>query len=213
MLFPSLLPLAMVGWMSATPAAPPKAVLDATVAASHQDPAAPTEDQPVEVTLFDVNHQEQRTVVIGRDGKVDAETRTTLERMFRCKRTQRRHEVDTGLLVMLADVSAHYPGQTIEYISAFRAVDGHTSRHRQGRALDFRIPGVDTIELRDYLWTHHSRLGLGWYPEGDFVHMDHRDDPDYAWTHIGNHDRGNPGWAAELRKPKHADRRVNRVGT
>ena len=213
MLFPSLLPLVVVGWMSAMPAAPSKAVVDATVAASHQAAAVMTE-QTVDVELFDVNHQERRTVRIGRDGAVDAETRATLERMFRCKRTQRRHAVDDGLLVMLSDVAAHYPGKTIEYISAFRAVDEHSSRHWQGRAIDFRIRGVDTVELRDYVWTHHARLGLGWYPEGDFIHMDHRPgDADYAWTHVGEHDRGNPGWAAELRAPKHHDRRVNRVGT
>lgn len=213
MLFPSLLPLAAVGWLSAMPA-DPAAVVDATVQASHVAAGAIAE-QTVDVELFDVNHQERRTVRIGRDGAVDAATRTTLERMFRCKRTDRRHQVDDGLLVMLADVAAQYPGKPIEYISAFRAVDGHTSRHWQGRALDFRIPGVTTTELRDYVWTHHSRLGLGWYPEGDFIHMDHRPgDADYAWTHTGGRDRGNPGWTAGLRAPKHhVSKRVDRVGS
>jgi hypothetical protein len=43
--------------------------------------------------------------------------------------------------------------------------------------------------------------------------MDHRpDDPDYAWTHRGRYDHGNPSWARDARAPKH-DRRVNRVGT
>lgn len=213
MLFPSLLPLAAIGWMSATPADPAR-VVDATAAALDQ--AAPTlAAQTVEVTLFDVNHQETKTVTLGRDGSVDAETRTTLERMFRCKRTDRRHSIDDGLLAMIADVGARYPGKTIEYISAFRAKDRHTSRHWQGRAFDFRIPGVETTQIRDYLWTHHSSLGLGWYPEGDFVHLDHRPgDPDYAWTHVGGHDRGNPSWARELRVPKHhQSKRVDRVGT
>lgn len=210
MLFPSLLPLATVLWMSATPAEPTRVVEAAQAAtAEAHDVIA---DQAVEVTLFDINHQEKRTVRIGRDGSVDAATRSTLERMFRCKRTQRRHQVDDGLLVMIADVAAQYPGKTIEYVSAFRALDRHTSRHWQGRAFDFRIPGVPTTEIRDYLWTHHSRLGLGWYPEEDFVHMDHRPgDPDYAWTHRGRTDHGNPSWARDARAPKH-DRRTNRVG-
>lgn len=211
MLFPSLLPLAAVGWMSATPADPSR-VVDATQAATAQA-ADVIADQAVEVTLFDINHQEKRTVHIGRDGSLDGETRTTLERMFRCKRTQRHHSIDEGLLVMIADVAAHYPGKTIEYVSAFRALDRHTSRHWQGRAFDFRIPGVPTTEIRDYIWTHHGHLGLGWYPEEDFVHMDHRpDDPDYAWTHRGRYDHGNPSWARALRLPRH-DRRVDRVGT
>ena len=212
MLFPSLLPLAAVGWMSAMPAAPSK-VVDATLATSQQVADEPAQ-QVIDVPLFDINHQESRTVRIGLDGTVDDATRTTLERLFRCKRTQRHHAIDDGLLIMLADVAAHYPGKTIEYVSAFRAGDRHTSRHWQGRALDFRIPGVVTTEIRDYVWTHHSRLGLGWYPEGDFIHMDHRPgDADYAWTHTGGRDRGNPGWAAALRVGKHHSKRVDRVGS
>jgi uncharacterized protein YcbK (DUF882 family) len=212
MLFPSLLPLAAIGWFTATPADPSR-VVDATLAATDQAAEA-LAAEAVEVTLFDINHQERKSVRIGRDGSVDVQTRTTLERLFRCKRTERRHAVDDGLLLMLADVASRYPGKTIEYVSAFRARDRHTSRHRQGRALDFRIPGVPTTELRDYVWTHHSRLGLGWYPEGDFIHMDHRPgDADYAWTHTGGRDRGNPSWARELRVSRHKRPRVDRVGT
>lgn len=212
MLFPSLLPLAAVGWLAGAPAEPTRVVEAAQAAASAAADAVA--EQVVDVPLFDVNHQERRTVRIGRDGSVDAETKLTIERMFRCKRTQRRHEIDQGTLAMLADVSARYPGKTIEYISAFRAVDAHTSRHRQGRALDFRIPGVTTTEIRDYVWTHHGHLGLGWYPENDFIHMDHRPaDPDYAWTEVHGRERGNPGWAKALRGGKHKPRRVDRVGT
>jgi uncharacterized protein YcbK (DUF882 family) len=211
MLFPSLLPLAAVGWMSAATPADTAQIAQALPVAVAQAAAAPA---PVEVTLFDINHQETQTVRLGRDGSIDEETRTTLERLFRCKRTDRRKAIDDGLLVMLADVGARYPGKTIEYVSAFRARDRHTSRHWQGRALDFRIPGVDTTEIRDYLWTHHTNLGLGWYPDNDFVHMDHRPgDPDYAWTHRGGHDRGNQSWARDARKAKHQSKRVDRVGT
>lgn len=211
MLFPSLLPLVAAGWMSAMPADNAR-VIDATLAATDQAAGALAE-QALEVTLFDINHQETQTVRLGRDGTVDTETRQTLERMFRCKRTNRRHAIDDGLLRMLADVSARYPGKTIEYVSAFRARERHTSRHRQGRALDFRIPGVDLTELRDYVWTHHTNLGLGYYPHGDFIHMDHRPgDADYAWTHTGGRDRGNPSWARKARQPRR-DRRVDRVGT
>ncbi|HVV82723.1 MAG TPA: DUF882 domain-containing protein [Kofleriaceae bacterium] len=213
MLFPSLLPLAAVGWISSMPA-DPAVVTDAAQTLTDQTPAAPSE-QTVDVPLFDINHQERRTVTIGLDGTIDGGTQATLERMFRCKRTQKRHAIDQGLLAMIADVSSHYPGKTLEYVSAFRALDRHTSRHWQGRAFDFRIPGVPTTDVRDYVWTHHTHLGLGWYPEEDFIHMDHRpDDPDYAWTHHGRYDHGNPSWAAELRVPKHhQSAHVDRVGS
>ena len=143
------------------------------------------------------------TVTIGRDGSVDDATRKQLEQMFRCKRTERHHKIDRGLLVMLADVAARYPGKTIEYVSAYRALDSATSRHHQGRAFDFRIPGVPTTELRDYVWTHHTEVGVGWYPESNFIHMDHRPGAkDYAWTQTNGREHGNPYWAIKARGPE-----------
>jgi uncharacterized protein YcbK (DUF882 family) len=155
----------------------------------------------VEVTIFDVNHPSTHTLRIGKDGAVDGATKDALERLFRCKRTKREHAIDRGLLVMLADVGARYPGKTIEYVSAFRAKDARTSRHRQGRAFDFRIPGVPITEVRDYVWTHHREVGVGWYPNSGFIHMDHRPgDKDYAWTEINGNEYGNPAWAAKARR-------------
>jgi uncharacterized protein YcbK (DUF882 family) len=112
---------------------------------------------------------------------------------------------------MLADVAARYPGKTIEYVSAYRAVDPRESRHRQGRAFDFRIPGVPLTELRDYVWTHHTEIGVGWYPQSNFIHMDHRPgDKDYAWTQIGATEHGNPYWATKARRTEPEPERPRR---
>lgn len=195
----ALLPLVAAGWLSG--AAPvPGSVLDAAQDAAARVAELAVDDR-VEVTLYDENHRTTRTVLIGRDGAIDDATRTELEVMFRCKRTQRHHAIDRGLLAMIADVGARYPGHTIEYISAFRARDARTSRHRQGRAFDFRVIGVPSTEVRDYVWTHHREVGVGWYPEGNFVHMDHRPgDKDYAWTQIGGTEHKNPFWSVKARR-------------
>jgi uncharacterized protein YcbK (DUF882 family) len=201
----ALLPLVAATWLSTGTGGAAIADMPATVLAAADRAVAEavrqTEDDRVQVTLFDVNHPGTSTVTIGRDGSIDADTRVQLERMFRCKRTQRQHGIDRGLLVMLADVSAHYPGQTIEYVSAFRAVDPPASRHKQGRAFDFRIPGVSLVELRDYVWTHNHEVGVGWYPQSNFIHMDHRPgDKDYAWTQIAAVEHKNPVWSAIARR-------------
>jgi uncharacterized protein YcbK (DUF882 family) len=154
----------------------------------------------VTVTIFDVNHPATHELVIGRDGAVDDATMKRIRALFQCKRTHRQHSVDRGLLVMLADVGANWPGHTIEYVSAFRALDERTSRHRQGRAFDFRVRGVATTVVRDYVWTHHRNVGVGWYPKTNFVHMDHRPgDKDYAWTDIDGREHGNPYWSTAAR--------------
>ena len=198
----ALLPLFAASWLTAGPAPVPSSVLDAAkvVAAEVERAAA---DQPVQVALFDENHIHTgvQTVFIGRDGTVDDATRTQLELMFRCKRTDRHHKIDRELLAMVADVAARYPGRTIEYVSAYRALDSATSRHHQGRAFDFRVVGVSSAEVRDYVWTHHAEIGVGWYPESNFVHMDHRPGAkDYAWTQLGSAERGNPIWSIKARR-------------
>jgi len=206
----ALLPLVAAGWMTVQQPDPPASVLDAAQVAVTEALEAVRATQ-VEVTIFNVNFPETVTFRIGRDGAIDDATRAELERTFKCKRTKRRHAIDRGLLVMLADVAARYPGKTIEYVSAYRAVDPRESRHRQGRAFDFRIPGVPLTELRDYVWTHHTEIGVGWYPQSNFIHMDHRPgDKDYAWTQIGATEHGNPYWATKARRTEPAPERPRR---
>lgn len=201
MLF-SLLPLAAVGWLSATPASPTaSSVVDAAGLAAVELTQQADDTATVAVPIFDVNHREARVFRIARDGSVDDATRAEIQRMFRCKRTEHQHQIDKGSLAMLADVSANWPGRTIELVSAYRRTDSRTSRHRQARAIDFRIQGVKMTEVRDFIWAKNTELGLGWYPRQNFVHMDHRPgDPDYAWTQVGGKERGSPSWSKRIRR-------------
>jgi uncharacterized protein YcbK (DUF882 family) len=158
---------------------------------------------PVDVTLYDANHKETFVVQIGRDGSVDDATRAELEHAFRCRRSQKEHRIDQGLLAMIAAVGEHWPGKTIEYISAYRGWKGerHTSPHLAGRAFDFRMQGVSLIELRDWVWLHFTSTGVGYYPGEDFVHMDHRPGQnDISWTFNGHANKYNPSWAARVRE-------------
>lgn len=200
----SLLPLATVGWLSAAPLAevtPPTTVVDAAEVATTELTRRASDDAFVDVTVFDVNHRVTKVFHIGRDGTVDDGTKKEIEEMFRCKRTERQHTIDKGSLAMFADVASRYPGKTFELVSAYRRTDERSSRHRQARAIDFRIQGVKMPEVRDYIWSTHTELGLGWYPEQNFIHMDHRPgDRDYAWTQVHGHERGSPSWSKRVRR-------------
>ena len=83
------------------------------------------------------------------------------------------------LLTLLARVSDTFGGRPIQLVSGYRL--GNTSkrsRHRKGRAIDFRIAGVPVTVVRDYLKTF-DKVGIGYYPKSQFVHFDVR----HQWTY------------------------------
>lgn len=171
-------------------------------AAREQAAAAVIVTTRVEVALFDENQKEAAKVWIGRDGSVDPATAKEIKRLFKCRRSGRERKIDQGALALLADVAAQFPGKTIEYVSVYRgnADESRTSPHRHGRAIDFRIRGVKPQEIRDYLWRTFRGVGIGWYPEESFIHMDHRPgEKDISWTFIKGENLYNPGWAAVAR--------------
>jgi uncharacterized protein YcbK (DUF882 family) len=159
---------------------------------------------PVTVELFDENHEEWVTLTIARDGTVDDENRKKLKYVFRCKRTNRKHMIAKGTLAMFADVAARWRGYQIDIISAYRASrrEPSTSLHRAARAIDFRIRGVSTIPVRDYMWSKFRNVGVGWYPEHRFLHLDYRPDRhDTAWTFRNGLETYRPTWAEKIRPP------------
>jgi len=172
-------------------------------------PAAPTDT--VSVTLYDENHHETRVVQIGRDGTVTPENEAVIDHLFRCKRTGNTHKMDRRLLAMIADVSAHFDGRTITFISGYR--NGHeesrTSPHRAARALDFRVNGVSLIAVRNYVWRYYEDVGVGWYPKENFIHLDHRGKGQHsiAWTFLHGHEHYRPWWADRIREQAKLDER------
>jgi len=167
----------------------------------------PLPDPSVLITLRNVNGGEIRTFKIFTSGEVDAATAASLKHFLRCHRTGREHAMAPGLLAMLVTVAQQWPGHVIEVISAFRAppFGAPHSKHFIGRAIDFRIDGVKTTRVRDFIWAKHRGLGLGYYRVENFVHMDWRPrDLDFAWSsdREGDAPRPNPRWAWAARHPR-----------
>ena len=92
--------------------------------------------------------------------------------------------IDPALLDLLHDVKQATGGtRRFEIISAYRSpVTNHMlasrsngvadrSLHLQGQAIDVRLPGVRTADLRRAA-LQRAGGGVGYYPESDFVHID-----------------------------------------
>jgi uncharacterized protein YcbK (DUF882 family) len=86
--------------------------------------------------------------------------------------------VDPRLLSLVAIVSDHFGGRTLEVVSGYRSVSPAQytphSNHNLGRALDFRIFGVKTEDVWAFCRSFR-KAGCGFYPNSGFVHIDVRD--------------------------------------
>jgi uncharacterized protein YcbK (DUF882 family) len=115
---------------------------------------------------------------LDRHKRVPAATQKAIDEMLRSYRTGIRHPIDSRLIRLITDVSDHFGGRPIQVVSGFRPYAStqftQHSNHNVGRAMDFTIPGVPNSALRDYCRTL-SNVGVGYYPNSSFVHLDVRD--------------------------------------
>jgi uncharacterized protein YcbK (DUF882 family) len=137
------------------------------------------------VHVYNGNTHEYATFHIDITGHYPDEEKRSIKHLFRCRRTGRRHNMHPRVLRVLADLASRYPGHTIEIVSGYRAPPYGVpkSKHFHGRAIDLRVQGVKTTEVRDYLWRNYDHVGIGHYRGQNFIHVDYR--PGYkkiGWT-------------------------------
>lgn len=119
------------------------------------------------------------------DGQLDEGALSVLDHAFRCKRSHEERAMDPKLYHLLAIVYDHFGQKPIEIVSGFRFTERSGSRHHHASAIDFRIKGVSTKKLRDFVYTlDQGRMGVGYYPRSNFVHMDIRapGSKSHRWT-------------------------------
>lgn len=89
------------------------------------------------------------------------------------------------LLTLLAQVSDHFGGRPLRVVSGYRTTSWvEESKHPLGRACDFIVLGVPNTVVRDYLKTLDS-VGVGYYPNSTFVHLDVRERNTYWVDYAG----------------------------
>jgi uncharacterized protein YcbK (DUF882 family) len=149
--------------------------------------------------LREATNERRKLLLVDRRGRVPDATLKTLSRLLR-PRGQLKGKgklPHPRVIKLLSQVSDHFGGREIHVISGYRKPGGYTketSRHVAGQAIDFRIPGVPLEQLRDYCGKLRH-VGVGYYPNSHFVHLDVRQ-TDARWT-----DRSGPGQAPQFVRP------------
>lgn len=119
-----------------------------------------------------------RGYVIGKGNKVLGGARLAFGRILATS-DGRTIKIHPRLVRLIAKVSDTFGGRPIRVVSGYRLEStARRSRHKTGSALDFSIAGVPNEALRDYVKTF-SKVGVGYYPNSHFIHLDVRD----RWTY------------------------------
>lgn len=133
---------------------------------------------PGRVTFVRFGTSETQTLqVVSKKGKLVPGVLPRMARLMRFGKLNIEHPIDPKLVQLLAQVSDHFGGRTIEIVSGFRpkTPTQYTphSNHNVGKAMDLRVTGVPNEIVRDHCRTYKN-TGVGYYPNSLFVHFDVR---------------------------------------
>lgn len=139
-----------------------------------------------ELSFYHTHTGKRLTVTYWEDGNYVVSALDEINVFLSDFRTGDLVEMDPELLDIIYDARASLGGSgTYQVISAYRSPQTNemlrnrsassgvasTSQHILGKAIDVRLEGVDTAQLRDAAISL-QRGGVGYYQESDFVHMD-----------------------------------------
>jgi uncharacterized protein YcbK (DUF882 family) len=137
------------------------------------------------LSLFHLHTNERIDIVYKRGDSYLPDAIDRLDHFLRDHRTGDVTQLDPRLFDLLHDLTAALgrAGAEIDIVCGYRTpwsneflrrttsgVAMH-SQHMEGKAIDIRIPGVPTAEVRDAALRLH-RGGVGYYPQSQFVHVD-----------------------------------------
>jgi uncharacterized protein YcbK (DUF882 family) len=135
--------------------------------------------------LYHTHTGERIDIVYRRGDKFLPEAEEQLDYFLRDHRTGEVKHYDPRVFDILSDLAATVgrPGTEIQIICGYRTSWSNEflrarssgvakgSLHMQAHAIDIRIPGVDTLTLRNAALAL-GRGGVGYYPRSGFVHVD-----------------------------------------
>jgi uncharacterized protein YcbK (DUF882 family) len=135
--------------------------------------------------LYNIHTGERLDIVYRRGDQYIPGALAKLDYFLRDHRTGDVRHFDPRLYDILADLTASVgrPGGEIDIVCGYRtpstneSLRAHTSGvaknslHIQAEAIDLRVPGVDTLQLRKAALALR-RGGVGYYPHSDFIHVD-----------------------------------------
>jgi len=144
------------------------------------------------LSLYNLHTAEKLDVAFWTGGDYDIDALNQINHFMRDFRTNQVKEIDPRLLSILYLVrqKTGNTSQPFSVISGFRSEETNrklrlsnsgvakNSYHIQGRAIDIRLPGTDSKDIRDAGLSIRSG-GVGYYEKSNFVHLD--TGPHRAW--------------------------------
>jgi uncharacterized protein YcbK (DUF882 family) len=160
------------------------------------------------IRVVNINTRQRETLRLYRpDGRIDGPAAETLDAMLGDARDPNDVHVtklDRRTLQLVFRAAYHFAAREVLVISAYRQ-PGHRSEgmHGEGKAIDFRLPGISAAALASYL-RKLPRVGVGVYtnPGTQYVHLDNRE-RSFHWLDAsppGRHWRERPLSLAGLAK-------------
>jgi uncharacterized protein YcbK (DUF882 family) len=135
--------------------------------------------------LYNTHTGERIDIVYRRGDQYIPSALAKLDYFLRDHQTSDVRHFDPRLYDILSDltVSIGHPGGEIDIVCGYRtpstneSLRAHTtgvaknSLHIQAEAIDLRMPGINTLKLRQAALALR-RGGVGYYPHSDFIHVD-----------------------------------------
>jgi uncharacterized protein YcbK (DUF882 family) len=158
------------------------AVVLIAATAGTQDAVANGETRSL--TFFHTHTRESTTITFRRNGQYDSQALAQLNWFLRDWRVEKPAKMDPRLFDILWEVYREAgSSQPIHIVSAYRSPEtngalrrrssgvSENSLHMQGKAMDIRLPDVDTARVRAIAMKMQYG-GVGYYNSSDFVHVD-----------------------------------------
>ena len=157
----------------------------AQLRAASSQPGLSQESPEHRLSLYNTHTNERIGIVYRRGDQYIPAALAKLDYFLRDHRTGDVRHFDPRLYDILSDLTASvgHPGGEIDIICGYRtsstneSLRAHTtgvaknSLHIQAEAIDLRMPGIDTLKLRQAALALR-RGGVGYYPHSDFIHVD-----------------------------------------
>jgi uncharacterized protein YcbK (DUF882 family) len=149
----------------------------------HANPPNSTEERRLH--LYHAHTGERIDIVYRQGDRYLPDATSKLDQFLRDHRTGDVRHYDPQVFDLLWDLTASVgrPGAEIEIVCGYRTpwsnefLRSHTagvakhSLHMQAKAIDIRLPGTETLKLRNAALALR-RGGVGYYPRSGFIHVD-----------------------------------------
>ena len=141
-------------------------------------------NQERRLSFYNTHTHERLTVIYKKGDDYVMEGMQKIGYILRDHRANEVHAMDPRLMDFLYDLLTEVDNHgEVHIISGYRSPKTNAklckkskgvarrSRHIQGQALDFRLPGTETAVLRD-MARKMKRGGVGYYKKSDFIQID-----------------------------------------